>query len=302
MSIHKNGEFGEVLRKTFRVDRAPVIVARSLRKTQIAVTQIDCPTTDNGFSEPIPAEDAFLITVQLRDCPTHDMFFDGHQIATGHLMAGTTCIYDLRSRPQANSVSPFHHVTFHLPRASLNAIAEAEEMRKVSEFDHNPGFGVADPLLHGMVQCLLPAFRDTDEVSPLYVDHITTAAVAHVVKYYGGSARASSRGRGADLTPQQLARVKETLYANLAGELTIDALACSCDLPPLEFARVFKRSAGISIHKWLLQMRLEKARDFLLRRHDLPLNEIASECGFATVRHLRRALWEASRSSSYRDR
>lgn len=257
MKSQEGDAFGDVLRKAFRVDDAPVVIARTLFHTQVVVTEIDCRASDTGLSEVIPEDDAFLVAVQMRDCPAHDMFLDGRQIATGYLSAGTTCIYDLRSKPQANSLSPFHHLSFHLPRATLAAIAEMENMPGVGEFDHDPGFGVADPILHGVAQCLLPAFRNDHAMNQLYVDHVTIAAVAHLVKAHGTNAKVPGRAPHAHLTSSQLARAKEYLCATPDDKLAISTLAQECDLPPLEFARAFRRSAGMSVHRWLLQARLQ---------------------------------------------
>lgn len=254
MSSIENGEFGNVLAQAFRIDPAPTFVARSLRKGRVAVTEINCTVTDNGLSEPIPPEEAFLIVVQLRECPAHDMFFDGRQIRTGHLMPGTTCIYDLQSKPQANSVSPFHHVSFHLPYATMALIAEMEDMPLARGFDHDPGFGVADPVLHGMARCLLPAFGNGGKVSPLFLDHVTTAAVAHAIKSHGSVRRVPDQA-AARLASWQIARAKDMLLAHVADEPTLESVARACGLPPLLFARAFRRSVGEYPHEWLARVR-----------------------------------------------
>jgi AraC-like DNA-binding protein len=55
-------------------------VTRSLQTSKITVTEIKCDIVNNGLTAPIPHEDAFLITVQLWDCPRHD-----RQVLSGHL-------------------------------------------------------------------------------------------------------------------------------------------------------------------------------------------------------------------------
>ena len=87
------------MRVTLGVDAAPAFVARTLKKANIAATEIRCDKTNTGFSKPIPAEDAFLIVVQMRDVAIHEMWLDGKQIDTAFLPAGTINIYDLRSNP-----------------------------------------------------------------------------------------------------------------------------------------------------------------------------------------------------------
>ena len=179
--MSQRGAYGEQLGSTFHLKSAPAFVTQALRKTEIAATYIRCDIENNGLTAPIPREDAFLIALQVRDCPLHDMWIDGRPVETGHLAAGTTCIYDLRRSPIANSISPFETVHFYLPRAALDAIADIENRPKVDNIDHNPGIGVDDPVTCGLGSALLPAFQRADEVNCLFVDHITVAVAAHFI-------------------------------------------------------------------------------------------------------------------------
>src|SRR5262245_61042119 len=104
------GAYGQNLADCFRLDAAPAFVSRTLRQSHIAVTHILCDIANNGLSTPIPREDAFLVTLQVRACPAHDLWIDGRAMKTGPLPAGTTCIYDLRRNPMVNSISPFENL------------------------------------------------------------------------------------------------------------------------------------------------------------------------------------------------
>ena len=178
-----DGAYGERLRETFGVDVAPAFVVRTLNKAHIAVTEIRCDLANTGFSKPIPAEDAFLVIVQLRDVPKHDMWLNGKQIDTVYLPAGTTNIYDLRSTPVANSISSFHHVSFYVPRPALNAIVEVEEIAVVDEFDHDPGRGVFDDVLHNLALAILPSSTTSSPSSRAMLDRSSAAGAVRPEKH-----------------------------------------------------------------------------------------------------------------------
>ena len=61
--------YGQRLGERLRVENAPAIVTRALRKADIAVTEIRCDDPLPGMTGSIQREDAFLVGLQLRDFP-----------------------------------------------------------------------------------------------------------------------------------------------------------------------------------------------------------------------------------------
>jgi AraC-like DNA-binding protein len=277
------GAYGQRLGDVFQLDRAPALVTRSLQKSKIAVTEIKCDIVNNGLTAPIPREEAFLVTLQLRDCPRHDLFIDGKQVPTSFLRAGAVSVYDLRSNPIANSTSPFHSLHFYIPRSALDVIADMEGCCRVDELRNEAGLGTEDAILRGLGAALLPAFRHPKEADQIFVDHITVAAAAHVLKTYGiGSKLVQSVT--ARLAPCQERRVKEILSTRLDGEIFVSDLANECGLPIGAFLRAFRQSTGTSPHRWLMQQRIDRAKALLCQ--NTSLQEVALACGFASESHL----------------
>jgi hypothetical protein len=221
------GAYGQQLADVFQLERAPSFVTRCLQKSKIAVTEIRCDTADHGLTAPIPREDAFLVTLQLRDCSRHDLFIDDRAIRAGYLRAGAVSIYDLRTNPIANSVSPFHSLHFYIPRPALDLIADMEGCGRVDEFRNDPGLGTVDPCLGELGATLLQTFRRPEEASQIFVDHITIAAAAHALKTYGTNRRATEPA-SAVLAPSQERRAKEILSSRLDGEILVSDLANEC--------------------------------------------------------------------------
>jgi AraC family transcriptional regulator len=300
--MRSRGLYGQRLGDIFSLKTAPAFATRTLRKTDIAVTEIRCDAENNGLTKPIPREDALLVTLQLRDCPRYDLWLDDKPVTTGPLEAGVTCFYDLRRNPIANSISPFHSLQFYLPCHALNLLADMEGKRHVGNFNDNPGHAVKDQTIRGLGYSLLPAFARPTEACQLFIDHVTIAAAAYVLQTYGvGEVFPLNRSGG--LLPRQEGLVKELLAANLDGNVSVSQLARLCGLPVTVFSRAFHQSVGMAPHQWLLNHRIDSAKD-LLRRTKLSLAEIASICGFASKGHFMRVFIRAEGVSPdiWRDR
>ena len=297
-----HGMYGQRLGDIFNLKAAPAFTTRTLRKTEIAATEIRCDAENNGLTKPIPREDALLIALQLRDRTRYELWLDDKPVTTGPLEAGVTCFYDLRRNPIANGISPFHSLQFYLPRQALNLLADSEGKKHVGDFNHNPGHAVNDQTIRGLGYSLLPAFARPNEASQLFIDHVTIALAAYVLQTYGVGEISPLNPTGG-LLPRQERLVKEVLAANLDGTVSVSQLARLCGLPVTLFSRAFHQSAGMAPHQWLLYHRIDSAKD-LLRRTKLSLAEIASICGFTSKSHFMRAFMRAESASPavWRDR
>jgi AraC-like DNA-binding protein len=266
--MNENGAYGETLRRTFKTDTAPSFVARTLKNAKVAVTEIRCDKEDTGLTEPIPVEDAFLVTIQLRDVRSHGLFIDGRRVRTDFLPAGTANIYDLRSSPVADSISTFHHLSFYLPREALMEVAEREGLPDIDSFDQHPGLGVKDVILHNLARAILPCFRAPRDSNRLLVDHVSIAAAAHAIKTYAGC-RTIGTPTVQRLSRDQEARTKDRIAENLDGDLSLSELSTEVSMSPLDLAASFELSAGMTIHQWRANLRAERIRRLIVRGYDL---------------------------------
>jgi len=67
------------------------------------------------------------------------------------------------------------------------------------------------------------------------------------------------------LAPWQEGRAKELLAANLEGGILLKDLSVEFDLSAGQFTRVFRRSTGVTPHRWLQTRRIESAKRMLLQ-------------------------------------
>ncbi|MCC8954189.1 helix-turn-helix transcriptional regulator [Bradyrhizobium sp. Pear77] len=282
--MEDSSAFGEAFGERLRA-RATSFV-RTLRHTQIAVTEVRNDDPPHGLSGDQIREDAFLVTLQLRDYPAHEYFEEGRIAGLTSLKAGETVLYDMKRNPQFLINNPIHSVHFYFPRAALELVADGAEAKRIDELRYQPGAGVDDAVMRGLVGSLRQAFEHPEQASRLFVEHVTLAACTHAATTYGGL-RPATRPAHGGLAPWQIRRAEETLAADLEGDISLADLASDCGLSASHFSRAFRQSTGLSPHQWLLRRRVELAKSLLSDRK-LTLSEVALACGFADQSHFTR--------------
>ncbi|WP_314947305.1 AraC family transcriptional regulator [Bradyrhizobium cosmicum] len=280
------GVYGQRLGRGLHVKEAPVLVTRWLRSAALAVTEVrnDNPTLE--FSGSLPAEDAYLVSLKLRDYPACECWEEGRYVTREDIRAGATYLYDLKRDPRYVIDKPFHSLFFYLPRSALGDVARQPGAPCVGELSYEPGVGHDDGIIRHIGATLQQGLRRPDETNQLFVDHMLLALTAHVAQTYGGLKPAAEQNRGG-LAPWQVKRACDRLDSDLSGKIALQQLATELGLSVSHFSRAFRISTGLPPHQWLLRQRVKAAKQLMTVR-DLPLSEIASSAGFANQSHFTR--------------
>lgn len=285
-SQHGAAAYRRRLSEKFGVEVAPYIVTRSLQRAEIALTEVRIDKPLGQLSDPMPREDAYEMSLVLRDLPDTSYWEDGRQVARTTIRAGECTIHDLRRDPRVLVDKPLHSLLVYLPQTALDALADEANVPRVEGLSYDPGFGVLDETVRNIGLSLLPGVRAPDQVSRLFMDHMTLAIAAHVAQTYGGM-QAHSRPIQGGLAPWQEKRSKDMLAADLTGATPLSDIAKACGLSVSHFSRAFRRSTGLAPHAWLLHVRVEAAKA-MLRARGASLSMIALACGFADQSHFTR--------------
>ena len=94
------------------------------------------------------------------------------------------------------------------------------------------------------------------------------------------------------LDPVKLKRVLNLISDRLSEGISVPEIARDIDMSASYFSHQFKKSIGLTPHQYIVQQRIEMARRLLKQRRDLPLADVATECGFTHQSHLGRIFKE----------
>lgn len=147
-----------------------------------------------------------------------------------------------------------------------------------------PQFSIADPVIQQLALALKTEIQTGCLSGRLYGESLGTALAARLVQNYAVS-KPALEFKANGLPQSQLRRVIDYIKANLAQDLSILDLAKLTSMSESHFSRSFKQSVGIAPYQYLMQQRVERAKQ-LLRQQAVSISDIALNCGFANQTHL----------------
>jgi AraC family transcriptional regulator len=145
-------------------------------------------------------------------------------------------------------------------------------------------YGADDPDLRNLLLLLLKESERGGRCGTLYAESLT-AALATRLLYAARSEKLPANTTVAPLSPRPLRRVLERMQADLTANLDLATLAAESGYSRAHFLRTFRAATGQAPHRYLIELRLEKAQA-LVRRTSTPLIDIAAACGFSSHAHL----------------
>jgi AraC family transcriptional regulator len=144
--------------------------------------------------------------------------------------------------------------------------------------------GQKDPLVREILLALKAELEAGCPSGRLYGEAMGTALAVHLLKNYTTVKSALSEYE--DGLPQyKLTQVLEYIQTYLDREIKLAHLAALVGMSQYYFCRLFKRSMGVAPYQYMLQQRVERAKQ-LLKQNELAIAEIALACGFKNQSHL----------------
>jgi len=144
-------------------------------------------------------------------------------------------------------------------------------------------FRTRDALIERIGLTLLSELQSGGSSSQLYIESLIQKLAVHLLRGYSTLAlRIGERGKG--LPQNQLQRAIEFINDNLDKELTLEAIAAETNFSPYYFARLFKRSTGLTPYQYVTQCRMKKAKS-LLAKGNLAILEVGQQVGFHNQSH-----------------
>jgi AraC family transcriptional regulator len=139
-----------------------------------------------------------------------------------------------------------------------------------------------DQELLSIALTLVSESKDNYPNGPLFWNELAGNFLNGVIARHTSGTELHTRGT---LGKDVLARLKEYIVAHMGEPIEVAALAKMAGRSPFHFSRVFTRSVGISPHRYIVHLRLQRALE-LARGGQAGLAEIAVRTGFADQSHL----------------
>ena len=174
-------------------------------------------------------------------------------------------LMDIRIKGEIDGVEVAEHIQafFAIPVIYLTAFSDAETLTRVKAT--NPMGYVLKPfrreqLLSTITIALTTYQAQKQKAAPVPQNEPTSYRLKSTISY-----------------------IQDHLHQNINLEMLAGAIAMN----PSYFCRVFQQEIGYSPYQYIIQQRVERAKT-LLKNRELPISDIALQCGFANHSHLDR--------------
>lgn len=150
-------------------------------------------------------------------------------------------------------------------------------------------FGTSDAMLAHVGRTLLSEIQSPGLGSRLMLETLISQVVIHLLRYYTRTPALIKplETEAVEVLQARLRPVIEYVQTHYSEGLSLKRLADLLYLTPSHFSRLFKQAFGLSPYQFVIQQRVNAARN-LLQDPSLTLTEIALEVGFADHSHLTR--------------
>jgi AraC family transcriptional regulator len=237
------------------------------------------------ITQSVIGERGHIVVLQLKPIPFIEQFLGKRRVSSGPYPIGGVSAIDLTEEPAVLLPNPFDALVLYITQAALDEVAYAHRAPRVQQLVWPQG--AFDSVVHHLGQPLLSSLERPLHASKIFLDHVLQALNSHFVCSYGGVRMSAPQFRGG-LSSLQMRRATELLEAHLDGDIALQQVAEACELSVSHFARAFKQTFHVPPYRWLIERRVNRARD-LMANSRLPLADIAIRCGFADQSALNRS-------------
>lgn len=162
----------------------------------------------------------------------------------------------------------------------------AIELLDTDRYEMLPHLITQDLLIQQIGLGLRTQLKMNGSGSCLYAESAATFLAVHLLQNYT-TRKSSIREYEGGLPQQKLKQSIDYIQDNLAREISLNELANELGISRYYFCRLFKQSTGFSPHQYVIQQRVERAKQLLLQGK-MSIADVAQVCGFTHQSHLTR--------------
>jgi AraC family transcriptional regulator len=172
-----------------------------------------------------------------------------------------------------------------LPPSLLDTVAEEQGLdpRRVEVRDR---FQIRDAQLENICWALKAEMESNYPSGRLYVDSLAVSVASRLISTHSSIAQHQVLQRGG-LGGRRLKQTLAYIEDHLSEDLSLSSIASISGISPSHFKTLFRESVGVPVHQYVVQRRIESAKDMLMQGK-MSIAEIALATGFSHQSHLAR--------------
>lgn len=263
----------------------PVIAKRSINMAEDGLAvhyRHDLPgelEAPKGFSHHLLT---FFLTTNNRQVTR----IEGHGEYDGQMTPGDFYLYpaEISGRTSWHSVDETFHWVID-PRL-LRRVAVETDCINPDRIELLPVLQTRDRKIDHLVQLFLSEMDNSDFSQKLYLQSLNNLLTIHLLRHYCTRSIVLRAYEGG-LNQRSLRQVLEYIQTSIDQDLSLEVLANLVNMSKYHFISLFKQSVGVTPHQYVMQQRVERAKE-LLRDCKLSISEISLACGFTNQSHFTR--------------
>jgi AraC family transcriptional regulator len=256
------------------LDRAPPVSQAALRDD----TRLTEPWGHGALHDYLPGMQGDVIITYYGE-PQEIVWRIGRERLAGATRSGTITIIPEGHEGRWDIAGPIGVSHVFLPRERL--VAGAEQLNRGRPVELLGRVGFDDPVAARVMEMLgRDAAHATDPAARLFVEQATDLLVTQLLRGHSSFAALTAPIRRG-LADWQVRKVTDYMRGHLDEPIGLDMLADIAGLSRFHFCTAFRQATGSTPHAWLVNLRMERARQ-LLARSELPVTEVALAVGYET--------------------
>ncbi|MBE9179542.1 helix-turn-helix transcriptional regulator [Oculatella sp. LEGE 06141] len=276
----------------------PILSSQNQGWENILVEQFQHPPGEGNCH----CSDEHTICLSLAPRPVRLLQVKGGKTYTGLYGKGHISITPARMPLFARWDAEDQYLQIRIASRFIQNVARETIDVNLDQLELLPEFRIRDPHLESIGLLLLAELKHESLGGKLYIESLANVLAVHLLRQYAAASSRPSIYEGG-LPQRQVLQVLEYINEYLHQDIKLADLAALIGISQFHFSHLFKQSIGTTPYQYLLQQRIERAKQ-LLKQTDQSIMDIALMCGFNSHSHLSKQFRQLTGMTpkTYRDR
>ena len=173
---------------------------------------------------------------------------------------------------------------FEIEPTKLQQLALETNCLNPAQVELRPIVHSHDPNLEFFAKAFLAEMQNQALGGQLYRESLANLFTIHLLRHYCAFEPKLKQYQGG-LSHGRLRTAIDYIKAHLDEKLTLDAIAQQLNISQYHFCDLFKQSMKIAPYQYVMQQRIERAKQLLRKHREMAIVDIALSCGFANQTH-----------------